>query len=494
MGKKYVILREVDTDPQKYIEGFSDRHKDFVDYTCAFNELERIAVAEKISGAVIVLLDSWRDEIQLKIVREKFPGVKIVLSCVNIEADKVRKLQHEKGLVDLYFSPVFSIEKMESMVESLLRENTQVTHIDKEETVLGDDITSAGLELDFSSQSAPEAIESNETPEESDVAPEKIEAKGEVEEKVLEADTPEEGVGNTTFVRKLSSIASEDAQRGDKSEVIDLAKEFEGADEIMGVTQVGSSDEDVSLTLEEDEASVQEKNEDVLSLETLEPEQELDEVDEKTRTSIVDFTSVVHRKDDEILRLLAHNEMQDEENRMLRERVLDLEDIASRAKLLSKKGTLEADELKIKLKVIKKRQREDFDTLKMKISLLEEKLHVEQEQYRKLKEENSQENRNQVIDMKKVREKEEELSEKIEFMKKDYSAQLNIREKRVSELKRKVDLLDFDLKESTSREEFFQNKINSLEERIVKMKKMLGNSLDELDNYSDDRLQLLKKA
>jgi len=186
--------------------------------------------------------------------------------------------------------------------------------------------------------------------------------------------------------------------------------------------------------------------------------------------------------------------MQDEENRMLRERVLDLEDIASRAKLLSKKGTLEADELKIKLKVIKKRQREDFDTLKMKISLLEEKLHVEQEQYRKLKEENSQENRNQVIDMKKVREKEEELSEKIEFMKKDYSAQLNIREKRVSELKRKVDLLDFDLKESTSREEFFQNKINSLEERIVKMKKMLGNSLDELDNYSDDRLQLLKKA
>ena len=193
-------------------------------------------------------------------------------------------LQFDDKVVDLFFRPSFKIEDMESLLENLTREKTQLTSVtrsriisleektgeitiskedgeikvasDKDDDETEDDNQIAlnevdsGIELEgaaFREEEKEGEEETSETQDNLDFDDNSIEL-GDVgdfefseEEEDKEEDEGEFAPGST-FVRKLSAIEDEVS---DDDKVIDLGKELEGVDDILGVTGL-SGDNDIT--------------------------------------------------------------------------------------------------------------------------------------------------------------------------------------------------------------------------------------------------------
>ncbi|MCB9091174.1 MAG: hypothetical protein H6621_10970 [Halobacteriovoraceae bacterium] len=192
--------------------------------------------------------------------------------------------------------------------------------------------------------------------------------------------------------------------------------------------------------------------------------------------------NLIHFKESELIKVISRNEMLEEENRILREKVVTLEEVASSASMLSHQKSLESDESRIRASILKKRHNEEKENILQQVRYLEEKLHYMEEKAKHLQDENKSLAKKNIFDVKKVKAREEELEEKIELMKTDITMQIKNRENKIIELKRKIDLLQFDLKDSEEREKDLGKRITNLENKLYQLKKILGESIERLDD------------
>ena len=141
----------------------------------------------------------------------------------------------------------------------------------------------------------------------------------------------------------------------------------------------------------------------------------------------------------------------------------------------------ELDEVKIENSIIKKRYHNELEdyAYRLKIaadkkSYAEEKLKYMEKEFRRL------ENRVRV-DVNHTRQREKELEGQLELVKMDSESQVQTRDKKILELKRKIDQLEFNMENASIREQKSREDKVQLEDRLEKIMKTLRGSIEVLE-------------
>lgn len=150
----------------------------------------------------------------------------------------------------------------------------------------------------------------------------------------------------------------------------------------------------------------------------------------------------------------------------------------------------ELDEVKIELGIIKKRSHDDSTELKYQLNLSEDKRDVYETKVKTMQKEFDRLNQKVRIDFNQVKQKEKELESKLELAVMDSESQVQTREMKILELKRKIDSLEFNMENSSIREQKHREDKFKLEERLNKIMKTLRGSIqlieDDLDVMEND--------
>jgi hypothetical protein len=187
--------------------------------------------------------------------------------------------------------------------------------------------------------------------------------------------------------------------------------------------------------------------------------------------------------------------------RQLRE---EREDLVSKIKSLKHESrefeednlTLKAllDETKIEVNILRKRYVQDLEDFKYRLHLSDEKRALSEErakQLEKVKEKLEQKTR---IDFNQIRQREKELESKLELMAMDVDSQIQTRDQKILELRRKIDALEFNMENASIRELKSQEDKRRLEDRLNKMMKTLRNSIKNLEDDLDTAVDNTQRA
>jgi hypothetical protein len=104
----------------------------------------------------------------------------------------------------------------------------------------------------------------------------------------------------------------------------------------------------------------------------------------------------------------------------------------------------ENDELKIELDILMKRKNDELEMIRYQHKIVDEKKEIAEMKVKKLKEELALVGKQVRIDVNKVRGKEKELESQLELLRSDLAIQVSHRDKKIMELKRHIDILEFD--------------------------------------------------
>jgi DNA-binding response OmpR family regulator len=113
-----------------------------------------------------------------------------------------------------------------------------------------------------------------------------------------------------------------------------------------------------------------------------------------------------------------------------------------------------------------------------RIKFLEERLNDSALQYEKLKD-------RVRLDIRKIRVREKELESKLEILKKDSETLIAARENKILELKRKIDLLEFNYDTLQDKNENEKQNVRKSEEKIERIHKVLKLALGVIDSESE---------
>lgn len=438
----------------------------------------------------------------------------------------VRELQYEKEKIDLFFKTPVTIDKIDTMYEAITSAKTASVQIgidgddslvienasmdddgvpdvsfpeddDEEEGLVLDGDDDSSLEMDLGDEVEEIVALEVDATKVNNVVDLAKELEG-IEGGILGVDNVEsqdntqgedlmsllEGSGETEVSGQYDS---QDISRILKSEVLvdelNREKEAQNANVLAEMTVVKESHDFGILDPEERPGKGLDLLVDPGMTRTMaDPDALAPQREEGPRgVSAEEVQKMLRHREEDYMKLLSRNEILEEENRIIREKVVSLEEVASSASLNSKKKSLESDENKIKISVLRRHHSEEVERLKDQNKLYYEKLSYYKENMERLTSENKSLLKKNLVDVKQIHSREEELEEKIQLMKADISSQIKNRENKIIELKRKIDLLQFDLKDSEEREKEHAQKIALLEEKLYKLKKVLGESIERLD-------------
>ena len=144
----------------------------------------------------------------------------------------------------------------------------------------------------------------------------------------------------------------------------------------------------------------------------------------------------------------------------------------------------ELEDAKIGLSIAHKRHSDEIEELKYQKSLAEDKNLFAQEKMRKLQKEFGQLENKIRFDFSHVKERERELQSRLEIMEMDSEAQLTSRDKKILELKKKIDQLEFNMENAAMREKKFQDDKSKVEEKMNRIMKNLRCSIELFDEES----------
>ena len=154
----------------------------------------------------------------------------------------------------------------------------------------------------------------------------------------------------------------------------------------------------------------------------------------------------------------------------------------------------ELDDLKIEISILKKRHSKDIEEYKNKIEISEEKKNIYEEKFKRYQQEFEHLSLKVRVDFNKIKERETELESQLELQTMDYESQISSRDKKLLELKRKIDSLEFNMENASIREQQSRDDKNSLEERLLVVMKTLRGSIEVLeDDLEIDDKNILKK-
>ncbi len=156
----------------------------------------------------------------------------------------------------------------------------------------------------------------------------------------------------------------------------------------------------------------------------------------------------------------------------------------------------EVDELRIDLSIIKRRHADTVSNMNKELRLSEDKRFLVEEKLKNYNVEFERLNNKVKVDFSKVRMTENELKEQLELVRMDADAQVSMRDKKIFELKRKIDSLEFNMEHVGIREQQAMSEKRSMEEKLIRVLggiKDLTSDLDDDDNDNILRVIELKR-
>lgn len=148
------------------------------------------------------------------------------------------------------------------------------------------------------------------------------------------------------------------------------------------------------------------------------------------------------------------------------------------------------DESKIEISILRKRHMVEMEDFKYRLSLNEEKKALAEERARAAESKREKLEQRVRIDFNQVKQREKELETKLEMLTIDVDSQVQSRDQKILELRRKIDALEFNMENVSIKEQKSQDDKRKLEDKLNKIMKTLRHSIknleDDIDQATDD--------
>jgi hypothetical protein len=146
------------------------------------------------------------------------------------------------------------------------------------------------------------------------------------------------------------------------------------------------------------------------------------------------------------------------------------------------------DEAKIEISILRKRHTTDLDDLKYRLSISEDKKTLAEEKTKSLLGQKDKLEQKVRIDLSQVRQREKELETKLEMLAIDVDAQVQSRDQKILELRRKIDSLEFNMENVSIKEQKTTDDKRKIEDKLNKIMKTLRNSIKNLEEDVDSEI------
>lgn len=143
------------------------------------------------------------------------------------------------------------------------------------------------------------------------------------------------------------------------------------------------------------------------------------------------------------------------------------------------------DEAKIEITILRKRHMVEIEDLKYRLSLSDEKKLMAEEKARQADLRREKLEQKVRIDFNQVKQREKELESKLELLSMDVDSQVQSRDQKILELRRKIDALEFNMENASIKEQKSSDDKRKLEDRLNKIMKTLRNSIKNLEDDID---------
>lgn len=148
------------------------------------------------------------------------------------------------------------------------------------------------------------------------------------------------------------------------------------------------------------------------------------------------------------------------------------------------------DEAKIEITILRKRQMVEIDDLKYRLAMSEEKKAMSDEKAKQADARREKLEQKVRIDFNQVKQREKELESKLELLSMDVDSQVQSRDQKILELRRKIDALEFNMENASIKEQKSLDDKRKLEDRLNKIMKTLRHSIknleDDIDQVEED--------
>ncbi len=197
--------------------------------------------------------------------------------------------------------------------------------------------------------------------------------------------------------------------------------------------------------------------------------------------------------DESVIKLEAIIRALREERETLLKEVKENRELKS--KVLSENLNLEAttEELRVELAIIKKRNEEELHEDVYERRMINEKLKLADEKNKRLQKDIDILSNQAQIDTNKVLQREKELENQLELLSMDSQNQILSREKKISELNRERDAIEYNMTNLVSREKKLRQEKLEIEEKLNKIMRTMRNSIDFLEDEIEGNQKLLKE-
>lgn len=142
----------------------------------------------------------------------------------------------------------------------------------------------------------------------------------------------------------------------------------------------------------------------------------------------------------------------------------------------------ENDELRIEQSISRKRQLAELEDLKYHLQLADEKRLTAEEKLRHSEKNREKLEQNLRLDFSQVRQREKELENQLELLSIDHDTQIQTRDSKILELRRKIESLEFNMENASIREQKTNEDKKKLEDKLVKIMKTLRHSIENIDD------------
>ena len=143
------------------------------------------------------------------------------------------------------------------------------------------------------------------------------------------------------------------------------------------------------------------------------------------------------------------------------------------------------DEAKIEITILRKRQMVELEDLKYRLAMSEEKKAIADERARQSELRREKLEQKVRIDFNQVKQREKELESKLELLSMDVDSQVQSRDHKILELRRKIDALEFNMENVSIKEQKSLDDKRKLEDRLNKIMKTLRHSIKNLEDDID---------
>ncbi|MFA6235853.1 MAG: hypothetical protein WC635_00890 [Bacteriovorax sp.] len=143
------------------------------------------------------------------------------------------------------------------------------------------------------------------------------------------------------------------------------------------------------------------------------------------------------------------------------------------------------DESKIEVSILRKRHMVEMEDMKYRLAMNEEKKAMAIEAARMAESKREKLEQRVRIDFNQVKQREKELETKLEMLSIDVDSQVQSRDQKILELRRKIDALEFNMENVSIKEQKSQDDKRKLEDKLNKIMKTLRHSIKNLEDDID---------